>query len=648
MSINAKKSLCSPELQNAIGQEFEEYLDTLNLLKSETAPELKLSYYRALRVLQKTISNKIKVFGKCDPITSLQEICWMTQEKHEFNLTIPGQSAVEQEQQDLVDASQKVVQPIWRPNTSYYVRFRLKDEVDNGVSEGVFDYYYGFKTVGPVGHYHKHNEVSYVPSDANPDQYPLTSLRQYIDYNRSYPNADGNLLRAKPLFYGHHQCKINIYFTKPLTYHMLSRWPEYKGLGELEGNMHMAIKDPVTDVIIPYPLPADFDSELIPNSQTMATWIEVDWVEGTLPNNREIKVPNKLEVLDKNGEILGTFSVLFSEFRPISKKQHLRIGDEAELSENNAIVGGKVKWQSNGTDLEYTIIEIGKEDATWNVDNDPRVPINLQVINNMVNHVNANDDAIKCDLKIGDPIVPNSYSYNATLTNLKPGKLYTALLYNAFDINNSGSLEDTESTEVHQFVFQTSRYENFAEQVQSYWLQELDSAGNLLRERQAVFEIPLSLTIDDVQAALSIVKGTPNGIADALQLQYFDPFDRVTEGILGFKPLDPPSNTEFNVLKNTSNGKRVGILIRNPEPFNIPKIPLEEALGTISVVSGDSRDVDNSYKVLHSKDYSQALLMHISGGITADSLSFQFQYKTWNGSAYEINDTVITENIQLT
>lgn len=639
---------------------YEEYIDVFIPIVDNQDSESQLIRFYELKRIAEQILDLINENGKCDcnedkfNVTSLQEICWMTLENYEFNLTIPGQDAVEQEQQDMVDAIQKTVQPIWRPNTKYYVRFRLKDDVDNGENEGLFDYYYGFKTVGPVGHYHKHSSVDYVPANANPDQYPLTSLRQYIDYNRSYPNADGNLLQAKPLFYGHNQCKITVYFSKPLTYHMLNKWHKYEDsdssnfLPELAGSMHIAIKDPVTEAIIPYPLPVGYSEDTVPVSDTFATWLEFDSSQdlSTLPN--PISLPQSITIIDNTGQEVDTHNVLKWEYLHVSNKYHVRIDDEALLSGNNNLIGGKIIWNNDGTDIEFEIIAIGTEDATWNVDNDPRIPMHLQLLNNMIDHINANSDAIECELTLGDPIVPNSYAYTVTLTNLKPRKLYTALLYNAFDKNSNGSLQDTESEEVHQFVFQTSRYQNFEAQVKSYWLRELDNDGAILNERQAVFEIPLSLSTAEINTAYNIVAGVSDASSNALELQYYHLFDRATEGVLGFNPVDPPENTEFNVLKDDNTGKVIGILIRNPEPFNIPKIPLEEIEGSIAVVFASSGNINNAYKVLYSKDYSQALIMHTSKEITDDTLNLRFQYKTWNGTSYEVSDTVVIENIQLT
>lgn len=476
--------------------------------------------------------------------TSLQQICWLTVAQHEYNMTIPGQAAIAQDQQDMVAAMQKTAQPIWRPNTKYYVHFRLKDTVDNGSSQaGIYDYYYGFKTVGPLGHYHNNPLVNYVAPGSSPDQYPLTSLRQYIDYNRSYPNADGNLLQAKPLFYGNSQCKISIFFASAFAYHMLQKWYGYNGMPELTGDIHIAIKDPVSDVIIPYPLPSNWTSETVP-----------------LP----------------------------------------------------------------------------ADGVVWTGDNDPRIPLNIRVLNNMINYINSHSNAIQCTLTIGQPIKPAAYTYGVALTNLAPRKLYTAIVYNAFETASDNVIK---SEQVHQFVFQTSRYASFEEQVNSYVLK--DDAAN---EKQAVFKIPLTVTTANITTAWNVIAGVNDPLSTALQTKYADLFDRVTEGILGFKPTDPPVTTEFNLLKDSATNDTIGILVRNPEPFNIPKIPLQEIIETLGVLN-QAGQIDTDYKVLFSKDYSQALVMHSSKKIVASGLVFRFKYKIWDGSTYAVQSTIVTPQI---
>lgn len=511
----------------------------------EVSEEETILLYYELRGYAFDILIFIKNLGDCECentkrncSTSLQQLCWLTLEDHEWNQTIPGSEAIEEEYQLMIEGIQKTIQPIWRPNTSYYVKFTLKDEVDNGSGNSEsFDYYYSFKTVGPLGHFHKNPEVDYIPPNAGADQYPLTSLRSYIDYNKSYPNADGNLLQAKPIFYSNGECKITIHFVKPMTYHHFNNWNEYNGLPELNGELHIAIKDPVTDVIIPYPLPADFENETVP-----------------LPD---------------------------------------------------------------GSD-------------TW-VDDDPRIPVQIQVLINMIKN-----GEIPCEIRLGDLIAPYSHAYTVTLTNLKPQKLYTALLYNAFEVSNN----DIVSEPVHEFVFQTSRYPNFKSQVNSYLITEESS----LEGKQAVYDINLALSNQAINKAYNIISNPDAQIGDILENQYQHLFDRVLEGVLEITPLDPPETTEFNKIINKNTGKIVAVLIRNPEPFNIPKIPLEIAQKMIQVTYSNG-NVNGTYSVLHSKDYSQTIIMNNAKNVTAAKLYFNFKYFEWVGEEYianPIND-VLTE-----
>ncbi|WP_428232487.1 hypothetical protein [Flavobacterium sp.] len=474
--------------------------------------------------------------NEVDYTTYIQQIDWLTKESAMHNLTIPGREAVIEDNKAMEAAINNTVQPIWRPNTTYCLDFTLTDRVDNKDTTK-FNYYYGFKTLGPVGHYPVPDPVVPVGQKAPAkneltelSKSPLTSLRQYLDYNRSYPNADGSLLLSKPSFYGNEQCKVSLFFSSPYVYHMLKDWTAYAGKPKVEGVLNLIIKDPLNDVLIPYPLPV----------------------------------------------------------------------------------------QSTTKPTTYPRAE--KDNASWDDDKDPRIPLNIQMLQNMI----KGSPDLKCEIKIGAALKPKSSFFKVTLTDLKPSKLYTVLVKNFFHDNPDKSPTDNENVLVHQFGFQTSRYKNFAEQIHSYAIEEKDELGAVINSRKALFDVKLNLVPDQIQALSDVVAGLPNALSDAMVLKYQHRFDRVIEGVLKLSPLDPAQRTEVNRIIDTTTGDVVALLIRNPEPFNIPKIPIEEIKDSISIVGG------TGYTVLHSKDYSQALIMHTSKKITEANLDIQFDYRMWN------------------
>ncbi|MDR2064593.1 MAG: hypothetical protein LBP85_02620, partial [Prevotellaceae bacterium] len=466
----------------------------------------------------------------CDT-TSLQQIRWYTVERYQYKELLPSIEEKREDQTAMAEAVNKYIQPVWRPATKYCIHFQLNDEVSyNGTpkSSGVYKYYYGFKTTGSVGHYQ---------GTGNNIGKGLNLLEKYIDFNRSYPNADGNLLQSKPLFWGHYECKINIFFTKAFICHLLNNWPEYGNLVEMGGSLNIKIKDPVSDVLIEYPLQEDVD---------------------------------------------------------------VAYADE--------------------------------QDIVWQDDDNPPSPLYIHLINNLL----ANYEQIPCDISGIGMLKPAAMFYSITLANLKPLKLYTALLYNAFNPNGT-ELSDANNAEVHRFVFQTSRYENFEEQVNSCILK--DDSGN---EKMAVFELLTDMPASGEADVYQTVWNLDNDVLSDLALRYSHNFDKLMEGIFCFKPLEAATTTEFNIIRSRETGNIVAVLVRNPEPFNDPKIPIEQITDTI-VVADENANVDTGFKTLYSKDYSQAIIVKNGSPITENSLFIRFRYKLWNGSIYNVEKTIQTE-----
>jgi hypothetical protein len=521
------------------------------------------------------IFDQISQIGDCDCEgneitsckTSLQQVKWKTVLDYQTEQTIPSQPAIQADYQLMVDALTNHIQPIWKPNTAFCIHVKLKDNVNDGQSPGkIWDYVYGFRTAGPLGHFEK-RVTDYIKADMIPEEYPITSLKSYIDMKRSYPNADGNLLGSKPLFYGHEQCTLQIFFTKPYVYHMFKTWEVYQGQSEKEGSINIAIKDPVSQEIIPYPLPSSW-TQNPPNSVPISS--------SATPNT-----------------------------------------------------------------------------PTWSGDNDPNLPLSIQQLNSFITASNSSNSSVQCTIALGNPIKPLAYSYMVTLTNLKPSKLYTALIYNAFDDNQDGNynphlvankIDYEENQKVHEYVFKTSRYADFEEQINSYLLKELDDAGNLVEERDAIYEVQLTLTQQQIDDSYKVLTGSGTSVLlDGISNTYTDSFDKVVEGIWGLKPMDAPNFTEFIKVVNQNN-EVIAMVIRNPEPFNDPRIPVEINIDNLEVVDASGGNL-LAYKKLFSKDYSQVIVMHESKKITQQLLNFNFKYLLWDGSTYQEEDSVLVNNI---
>lgn len=457
--------------------------------------------------------------------TLVHQVCWLSVDDYQFNLTIPGQSAIDNDYANAVSAIEKRLTPVWRPDTTYSIRIQVQDTV-NGDPKPAATLYFGFRTAGPVGYFHTDPSAGYVEPNHSADEYLLTSLKGYIDYKRSYPNADGELIRAKPLFY--EDARILLFFVKRYAYHLFGDWPAYNGLPALTGNaMQVVIKDPAE--------------------------------KGELPQ---------------------------------------------------ALV-------------------------LWPVDDHPRIAEDVRTLGVLRNPELLNPEFAggQCWTSGGEMIKPASVHVSVQPQNLRPLKLYTAVVNNIY----RGM-----TREVHRYGFRTSRYADFKAQVKSYMLE--DAAGNF---RDAIFEIELALAPADVSLMYDIVAANAAAPANAaLAARWADPFDRLVQGALAVPPLDAAVSTEFNIVRNSNTAAVVAVWIRNPEPFNDPKHPENVLERTLRVMSGSQPDL--TYRALFSKDGSQIIVMHQSKSITAASLRFRFAYVEWNGSDYVDRTVVTTPFIHMT
>ena len=248
----------------------------------------------------------------------LYEIEWQTLADYEAEKHLPSRREIESAYTAKVDAVEHQIQPIWRPYTTYKVTVNVSDKIySNGTQRSTTQsYYIGFRTGGPVGYFHEDYDVTVdatekyvkehavaaeqgtqsdetaVTFDENSilQRYPLATLKDYIDYGRSYPNADGNLLNAKPLYYN--DCELKLRYKYGFVQNMFRDWDEYdkKGsrnvLPSLGGRLVAVVKDPREEEDIPNPPEEHVETKYIPRAI-------VEW-----DDDETAKVPNGVKAED--------------------------------------------------------------------------------------------------------------------------------------------------------------------------------------------------------------------------------------------------------------------------------------------------------------------------------------------------------------
>ena len=115
-------------------------------------------------------------------------------------------------------------------------------------------------------------------------------MKYYIDFDKSFPNADGRILYAKPLYYL--DPKLLLFFKPRHTHHFFQKWDSYLGIPELNYQLDIQIKDPLEGV-------GDEDAAggLIVDETTLplAEYLESDYPENQLdPLSTEMQLMQNL------------------------------------------------------------------------------------------------------------------------------------------------------------------------------------------------------------------------------------------------------------------------------------------------------------------------------------------------------------------
>jgi hypothetical protein len=457
--------------------------------------------------------------------------CWLNAADYAYNQNLPDYQYLLNDTTALISRFEKTIQPIWRPETVFAVRLEIIDYVGSDLTQLNLNqpsafYTYLFQTKGPIGHFHQFNsDYQKLALENKQDQFKLADLRHYADLALSYPNADGNLLSAKPLYYNNP--KLYLFFKRDYVYAMFQGYASYQGLPEITSVM------------------------------------------------------NKLEVSIKDPSL----------------------EDSIQIEGNNAL---------------------------WDEDQNAPLPRDIRALMNLVN---SHDPCM--DVTISRP---KGVHLEITPPALKPLKLYSAMYRTVFTPE-----ENLGPADVLTYNFQTSRYADFSSHINSYILEDTDVTPTATRK--ALFDVKLrDFTASDYANALQIINGTMTD-SNPLMTQFMNPYDRLIDGVMK-QALPPAVTAEFNIIRDYSLGNAssdyiLGILIRSPEPFNDPKIPIDRLKQAIRVLLADGVTSDTSFStVIYSKDVSNVFISNSTLNISAATLLLHFDYLIYSKDGFTAVDSV--------
>jgi hypothetical protein len=466
------------------------------------------------------IPAELAVFADLDTYTDLNQIVYKTHSLHRRYVDNPitGEH-VEKEVQILSDGLNRVVQPVWRPDTTFAVRIKTRDRVNGNIPAGSEKtHIFGFKTVGPVGFFHQTNPQYKALNKADRGgEFKLANLKAYIDYERSFPDAQSRYDLSKPVFC--HNPQVKLFFTQPYINAMYANWAAYQGMPEVEIKLELSLIDTRGVVLSP---------DLV--------WDPVQETPITLAN--------------------------------------------------------------------YTVL-----------------PEDQQVLY-LLNAMAELESCYKMPSKFTRKLQQGHYQF----ADLQPGQLYNALFSAAYKGLKS---------EVHKFAFITSRFMTFQEQAGSF---VLDAAA--APPDYACY--PLGVSFSDAEIDQRLKKLINDDTTDDPDdvLRYATKFDRLIFGGLDIKNWEPVEYSVITVFVNTNpaNGLRsiLGILVRNPEPFNYPRLPrdlLQDSIG-LELTTGGTVTAASAFSYVHAGDTSAVFITNAAMNIPAGEMKLSFRQKMFNGTDY--------------
>lgn len=449
-----------------------------------------------------------------DNETRIFDLCWLDEGKYIFNQTIIDNGTLDP-LAIFKDQLSEPLSPVWRPNTDFAIKLKTRERVYSDNYDQVHDsfHYFGFRTAGPIGHFHKYldkddsgkvkNHPSFkalLPSPVGnsqtdkSDSYRLDELTDYIDFKNSYPDFKGKIATIKQRYFEspHFYLRFKSAYMHPL-------YQNWAGMGAntpVESKIEFKVIDPAQNVNQPVP------------------YSQVEWV------------------------------------------------------------------------LKDAIV----------------VPPDIQ---QMVNMMNTNSPCSVAEL-----IVPKVKEPELVISNLEPQKLYTLSVQSVFAIYE-GATKHEQTREVYRFVFETSRFMNFVEHINSISLIK-DAQQNVMKSNSSTRLIQM------VDAEFtSFINLMNTGSDPALNQNYPDKTDLILYGKIGVNDLKVEETMSATLFFREKLGKRyiLGVLIQSPEPIYEIELDESEVLSKITL-SIDGKITTANVEKYISKDFSKIFIGHNNSSIS--------------------------------
>ena len=195
--------------------------------------------------------------------TKVFTACYLGKEEAQYNAGIPSPDLELDPLYDVAELLSEPLAPVWRPDTEYAIKLTTKDYIYSGSYQAnhVRYHYFGFRTKGPIGHFHIYpdntqtHDESYHDSyldlindpEKNPDSYRLDELTDYIDFANSYPDFKGKIAQVKPRYFT--APTIFLRFKEMYMSPLYRNWDAYGAKPQVQSDLEFVIIDPALESV---------------------------------------------------------------------------------------------------------------------------------------------------------------------------------------------------------------------------------------------------------------------------------------------------------------------------------------------------------------------------------------------------------------